>query len=477
MGNQESWKKTEDREIDLVDLLRKLCMGWKQALLCALLFAVLLGGFGFIKGRAANGQGAGQANGNALLDKEELTEEEERDVWAAVQLESQTRALEEYLDNSALMQIDPFHKDRVVMLYKISGAKRRDLQGIVESYISYIADGGAADALKDADSKEWDMAQCYLSELILANQKAYAAPYQVIGGISEADSQAEAVFYVEVTGKDAKMAKRLAANLQPVLEQYYKKAAGIAGSHKLELLSSVIGAKADNLLQGQQNDKRELLKANLANLKSMTDAFNKGQSAAYEEAVGMESEQGHEDGLDDAGTHGLSLKYIFVGFVGGIFVYCGIFACWYLFLDTVKSMREMKGMYTFPIYGGIPLGGNASKKDNAFGREKEKLAGRLRLACKRQGISELYAVSDFALNSQEKECIGNLAGQLKKCGIEILTAEDTKSDAANWDNIAKCRNVLMVCRIGATTHQAIDDAMGFYEENGIAVIGAMAFVW
>ena len=49
MNVQDSWKRTDETEIDLADLLKRLCMRWKQILICALASAVLAGGYGYVK--------------------------------------------------------------------------------------------------------------------------------------------------------------------------------------------------------------------------------------------------------------------------------------------------------------------------------------------------------------------------------------------------------------------------------------------
>lgn len=68
-----------------------------------------------------------------------------------------------------------------------------------------------------------------------------------------------------------------------------------------------------------------------------------------------------------------------------------------------------------------------------------------------------------------------MAGQLAEYGIRMSVAESIRTDTAAWDFLAETGNVLLVCRAGMTTYQAIDDVMGFFMENGISVAGAMLF--
>ena len=44
MDGQYSWKRTEDVEIDFTDLVYRLCTQWEKIMVCALVFALVLGG-------------------------------------------------------------------------------------------------------------------------------------------------------------------------------------------------------------------------------------------------------------------------------------------------------------------------------------------------------------------------------------------------------------------------------------------------
>ncbi len=479
MENQYPWKRTQEIEIDLADLLGRFMKKWKQAAACALAFAVILGAYGWFRGRAGSDIGGADA-----AQEMELTEEEERAVADAVRLAGEVSSLEEYLDNSVLMQLDPYHKDKQVMLYSIDRAKRQELPRITESYLNYISNGGALDALQKSGSPVWDMDKCYLSELISAYQKTYSSPYQVVAeGLDGSRLESESLFYVEITGMDEKMAKQMALDMQSVLESYCVKAKETAGGHKLTLVGSEKNTTADSSLQTQQHDKKALLSSGQANLKAMTDAFNKVQTAAYREAAGVEAK---EDGLEEADGGFFSIfrvKYIVLGLFGGLFVYAGLFYCWYLMCDTVKSVEEMKRLYTFPVYAGIPLNGMAPKTgrvekgagQDAYGLGEAQLLNRIRLACKKYGIEKLCAASDVCLSAGEKACLGRIAAQLLDSRITMAIVENVGSSPNLWEELPESGHILLVCKTGKTTHRVIDRIMEFYFDNGITVIGAAAF--
>lgn len=208
---------------------------------------------------------------------------------------------------------------------------------------------------------------------------------------------------------------------------------------------------------------------------------------AYKESIGMGKEDKPDEPEKTESASGENardgMKYILLGFLGGIFVYCGFFGFCYVMSDAVKSEEEMKRLYTFPFYGKIPVSGGNEKNSREMAgeckdsceRSKVQVVNRLRLVCRKKGITKLCAASDFLFDAREKECLECMAEQLKSWGIDLAVAENAMMDTAGWDELTGSGNVLMVCRMGTTTHRMIDNAMYFYLENGIHVTGAAAF--
>lgn len=481
MEKQDSWKRTQEMEIDLTDLMRRFLGQWKQILICGLVFAIAGAGFSYVKSRSSTG-----VSETVTAEETELTEMELQDARDAAAVEAEIRNLKEYLDNSILMQADPYHKQKVILLYSIDHAKRKTVQKITEAYISFLVNGGLADALKESGSPQWDIDKSYLAELITAYQKTYSYPYQVLADHTVEDAlQSESLFYVEITGSNEKMTQKLAESVQSALKTQHKKLKETVGNHRLELLSSEKNVLADSGLQAQQHDKRALLKTYRDSLNASVATFNREQLAVYQEEADIDREQQNQEEPPEAvipDSPGISVKYVLAGFLAGTFFCCAVSALWYLFSDSIKSAEEIKAVYAFPFYGEISANKQKTawkilKKDRESGNEQEQaqLLNRLRLACRKNGITKIYAASDFVFDSREMECLEEAAVQLKNWGIELVPAENAYRDTFVWDDLAEAGNVLLVCRIGTTTHQSVDEAMRFYLENSIAVAGAMTF--
>lgn len=474
MDKRDSWTRTDEIEIDMAELLRRFCGQWKRIVVCAAACAVLLGGYGWIKGRTA----AVPDNVETSAEEDELTIAEEQAVADAVRLADEIRGLEEYLDSSVLMQLDSYHKNRYVMLYSIDHAERQKLAAITESYLNFILNGGVAEALQNSASGNIIDKNC-LAELISAYQKTYSYPYQIaLDNLENSSVLAESIFYVEVTGRNADSAEKMGQDIQAALEDYSHLVKKNAGSHRLALVSSLESVTADSSLQSQQRDKKALLSSNKVNLQSLIDSFRKKQMEEYEKTVGVQDKDKMQELEKDAPESDLSIiiKYALMGFVGGVFAYGCIFLCWYVFCDTVKSAEEIRRMYGFPVYGSIFLERNGTKKHrNVREENKVQVLNRIRMSCRKMEIEKLCAVSYCSMDEQEKDFLNSIVRQLKTWEIDMAAVENAAEDTDVWDKLTETGNILMVCRTGTTTHRMIDNAMDFYMENGICVMGMLVF--
>lgn len=463
MDGKRSWKKTDEVEVDLTDLLRMLCMRWKQIAACALVFAVLAGGYGYLKNRG-NGQ-----EPDILLEEAELTEDEMLAVEDAVQLFKETEGLQEYLDHSILMQADPYQKAKVISLYSIEKASGREKAKITESYLNCLTSGGAAGALKRADSKAWGMDAQYLAEAVTAWQKTDGSFKAIIDGESGDDPEGT-LFYVETVGTDEKMAGQMAEGIQAALKKYSKEVKETCGEHVLVFVGSQSSTIIDSGLETQQHDKRERLKSYRASLQSAKDALSGQQKAVYDTEIGKQDAALPQDTEAEAAESSFSVTYLIFGCAAGILIYSALFAVWYLLQDTVKSAAEFQACYNLPFYGMVSL--KKGKKQDIQEKEKERIVSRIRIACEKQGISRICLAADFQPAPSERLCLESMAKKLREWEIDAVSAEDANQNAAMWDMAAEVGTVLLVCRIGSSTHQMVDGEMAFYQENGIRVLGA-----
>ncbi len=468
MNGKDSWKKTDEVQVDLPDLLRSFAARWKQAAACMLVFAILLGGYGWVRQKNARQE-------PASIKDTKMTKEETKTVEDTVQLAEETEELEDYMRHSVLMKVNPYRRNRTTLLFSVDGATNRTLPAIVESYLGFLTSKGITDALQKVDGRTWRMDNRYVAELIAAWQRSDSSfPYQILTEDIASAVPEQALFYVEATGTDAEMAAKLAGDIQSALEDYSGVVKKSCGTHKLTLRSSQDSVKIDSGLLAQRDEKKQQLKAKQDSLKAASDALSMEQKAVFEnEFDSGEKEEAEEERVSQGNR--IPVKYIVFGLAGGIGVYGAWFALWYLLRDTVKSAAQLQAQYRFPLYGSISVNAKDSSAKGGcrrYEQEKEILLSRTRLSCQKQGIQKLCLAADFEPDEKEQACLQELCGGLEQCGISAAAAGKIGENVAQWDAVSAAGNVLLVCKRGVTTHRGIDGQMEFYQDNGIRVLGA-----
>lgn len=468
MNQTESYKKTEDIEIDLADLLRSFCMKWKQIAVCVLAGMIILGGYGYLKNK--NVHVPEEAAKEIMIEDIELTEEERQNVAEAVQLKKENDAIGEYVENSILMQTDAYSRESVLLQYCIQGADIHIISKAVESYSAFLSYGQAAETVQKTEQIFRSTEAVYLTELMSVWQ-ASDSQNRFISGSFE-NTETEKIMYVEVTGKDKKMAQQLAEAVKKALEKYTVTVKKKCGNHEVTLLSSINRTRADNTLLLQQREKRSLLKSGRDNLKTMTDGMSEMQKIAYTEESGIEKEEDTEI-VTSSGTVSV-LKYIIFGMCAGVFAYGGVFVCLYLLRNAIRSENEFRAYYNFPLYGSMPLK-KAKRKSGEEESENQlvQTLGRIRLACKKHGIEKLCLAVEFSDDTKEQDVLKCMLKQLQDWGIHAVTGTMPDRDIFLWDMLEQAGTVLFVCEIGETTYPVVNHAMEFYVENNIDVMGAV----
>lgn len=469
MNRNCSWKKSQELEIDLTEMIKGFCRQWRLILLCALAAAVLAGGYGFFRNKSIQ-------NGLEMSEPKEdsLDWEEQNMAEEAAELAVQVNEMHEYLNESILMQVNPYQCSYAVSLYSIDGVTGLNQTKVVENYLNFLTNGGVIDALKQYNKKTWGMESRFLGELISAWYKT--------GGTNQSDINSGAdgltaapVLYVQVTGKDSRMVRCLAEDIQAVLKDYSVSVKKTCGRHKLELVSHEESVKTDRNLQALQNEKKSAFKTDTANLKAITDAFSREQWNVYEKISGVQKQK-DEITVADHTNEEVSYKFVLLGFIGGAFVFFVIYAGWYVLHDTIKSPGEFRSYYTIPLYGSILFHDSRKKKKgqkDIHAKEAEKVLNRLKIVCANKEISKISLSADFILDSQEQKCVQGMAEQIRAWGIEASVIENIREDSAGWSTAAESGTILMLCRTGTTTRRIIDEEMEVCLENGIKVIGAV----
>lgn len=297
----------------LEDLIKKKVAVGIFIVICAVLFGML----GIVQGGKAVTETEEQKQEieeyNAKIAEYDSAIEDTQNAIA--EADKQIGSLQEYIDNSIYMQIDPNNIQTVSVQYGLKTSN--NVGNILNSFITYINDGGLKEELSDADEdlkvKYWrDVVNCYQS----GNN-----------------------FFIVVINSDMDQAKRIMSIIKERVMNYVPKVKSLQGEFSLEELKTSEYVKTDTGVVNNQNNNRNNLKnytTNRADLNNKLIGFQNSKKTYIE--------KNEPDNLKaaDTNTKVLMVAYILLGILFGAVIAFIIVALKYIFGDTLRTANDIK---------------------------------------------------------------------------------------------------------------------------------------
>ena len=158
-----------EREINLVELIWNILFSWRKIICSAIIFAVIFTGGKYLRDRSAFRM---SLENDSAHEEIQLTAEEQEQVENAKTMMSRIENYQKYLDESALMQIDPYEKPVVELQYYVKSDytynytrdNQSDYTGdIMALYCNYVRSGEMSD--KVIKAAKLSISQADFSEL------------------------------------------------------------------------------------------------------------------------------------------------------------------------------------------------------------------------------------------------------------------------------------------------------------------------
>ena len=148
----------KERIVSLSDLIEEIFRKIWLVVVLAVIFALAFGGYKYRQDRAAV-EAATAAQGNDL--ESSVSSEEMLQVKYVLGLQEQLSWQEEYMDNSVLMQINPYMENQVSIQFVIR-TQEANVSGVMSAFDNYVTGGGLAEDLQE---KYPEISTNYLTEL------------------------------------------------------------------------------------------------------------------------------------------------------------------------------------------------------------------------------------------------------------------------------------------------------------------------
>ena len=419
----------------LEDLIKKKVAVGIFIVICAVLFGML----GIVQGGKAVTETEEQKQEieeyNAKIAEYDSAIEDTQNAIA--EADKQIESLQEYIDNSIYMQIDPNNIQTVSVQYGLKTSN--NVGNILNSFITYINDGGLKEELSDADEdlkvKYWrDVVNCYQS----GNN-----------------------FFIVVINSDMDQAKRIMSIIKERVMNYVPKVKNLQGDFSLEELKISEYVKTDTGVVNNQNNNRNNLKnytTNRADLNNKLIGFQNSKKTYIE--------KNEPDNLKaaDTNTKVLMVAYILLGILFGAVIAFVIVALKYILGDTLRTANDIKesdlsllGTYSAP---------NQYKPD----LERSKMDVEVLAKAKNADKVFFYVMSDDEISKKVAKDYGDI---MKASGIAVETGSNISESAEELKKMIACGNCVFIAEVGKTTYRQLEQQTRLCERFKTAVLGCV----
>lgn len=478
--------RTEEREINLLDLLEKILYAWRGVLVLAIIFAILLPVMQYVRADKAYKAALNTTAEEHLeeleielsqveLEKIEYAKESRRQILA--QLEEK----QQYMEDSVLMKLNPHHKPVVTMRYYIDTRYvmnyTKDMpkdytNELMEAYVGYVK-GGITQKLENQS----DTSVKYMEELLSAG------------------AGSNSVLTVSVIGEDQESAENLAAKVDEELRNYQSELEDKIGSHDFTQISSYFAYDSDQELADLQNQtKLSILDMN-SRIVNLTAGFTEDMLTVWEGKTVREIEEDDDEMEDEIKVEpvppSISAKYIVLGFLVGAFLYCAWIACLYILNGRMKTTDELQEIYGLRVFGKLSQGKDTSEKkkflsgvdsliDKALKKEtwtleeqKELILTNVAVSCRKTGVKNVFVTTSLHLSERDQKVLQQILDPLKGNGLQITFSENIMRNARAFEQMADIANVILVEKTGMTSYAALDQELILCMEQKANVLGAI----
>lgn len=485
MGNQKLTKSEID--IEIKDLIWELVRRWRIIVVMALICAIGLTAY----------QYRSDMNKTDVVVVKKTQEELENamsvqdvsEVRGAVALLHQLEQKSLYMDESVLMQINPYAEDAVLLQYVVEAdATVEDV--IADAYVSYVEDGYLAQALLSAEDAE----TVYIDELISVvkdTTNMYVYSDTMTDGIQMTidGTDAGACITVKVCGIDEESSVILAGKVKDALAQYGSVLSQKAGAHQLTLVDEKTCVLVDQALAELQNRNATAVKTLSNNIDKMKNEMTGDQITLYTYRVTnvIASTSPAATTTSAPKTVSISVKHAVIGFVVGAVLGCGIALALYLLSARLRNSEEIKTLYQVKVLGNVAnpqkrrkVFGfvdslieklqNGSKKTLTYEQAVQMICANIAIDCKKNERNKVYLTGSMMEQMPEK-VIADIIHLCEEKGLVVEKGNAIAYDAESLEALEQVGTVVFVEQRRTSFYDEIYKEIVLCKENGIQVMG------
>lgn len=468
----------QEKEVSVKEVFWKILFGWKCLLISAVVMAVLVAGFFYLRDwKTYNEKNKEQKSNNIVTSiKNTFSDEEEKQLQTAVLLQNLIDERLAYVDNSVKMNVNASEESVLVMTWYIASDYQFNYtedvslnytDALIAAYEQYIQDGALAQKLSEAIKLKYD--NKYLNEMLQVKNPSEST-----------------VFTLELIYPDAEVLQELEIEIEDAMFQKSVEISQNVGNHTLKLLSKNVTVRTDKeLAEYQKNVSNEVVSYQqwLSDIKKemSTEQLNiltsdeKGQKAEKEN-ISQNSELVKPQ---------IEVKRVIFGFLLGLFVGMAWIVCKVVFSVKLQTSEELEELYGIRVFGVIEKPAKTGMVDKLLlklkNRGKKQLSNKMVvdlilsnivLECERRKCTTIY-LTGSEVEKMEKELLEQLIHGLESEGLNVVCGENILYVPENLKKMSSVGNVVLLEQTALSVYQEIEKEVKTITDQGAVLIGGV----
>ena len=461
-------------------IFRKLLEQWKLVLITAIIIMLLFMEFQHVRlSRAA--QASAQAinklksmSGDDILS--ELPEGERKAVDSVLHLEGTMARLQDYIDQSAVMQLDPYHVKKIHMVWVVrTDEENADMLGtLLQAYETELTGEDFCAAVLRASEQELVPSQ--IREMVAINTSV-VAEFPLQGSLLTCDLMLP----------DDVSSEKMQSEIESVIPALQERIASGIGPHTIELVAGESRLVSDAGLVTKQTTAYTTLNSLNSSLNNLKNSFTGKQSEVYKKAHQAASST---EEASPAGVPFINKRNAVIGFVLGVIGYLILYLLYVIFSKRVQDADALEtgtGIRSFGEWyqptGGI---GSVLTKDTVFFRQHHKdqldedkalaeISENIISTCRHRGITKVLVAVGAELDSEKEAFVRKVTGAIADTEIKTDSAVvlQKRGKGIGEKELSANEGVVLVVEGGKTRLADMDlivEKSGYYE---IPVLGSV----
>ena len=367
----------EEVQIDLMTLLHYILRKWRSIIVVMLIVAVAANLYSVKKSMSvvASVSAAEEVDIEKQIEnaKEELTADEleqvER-VYSMYEYNSQLyQENKEYLEKSVLMQLNPNEIPTVMLNYQFKKDQAdEELSNIFTMYENALLDEDTCTAIIQVFGEEY--ANTSVRELISVTDTENGQNSDIIKLQKDKNS---GILSIQIYASSEEQCEQVAEIVKKRVLEYTEQLQQIFGNYTVNAISEQYYISSDSDLNMQKSDVVNVVNEVCTVIKNITSGLSEKQIGYFNlltkdcEDQTLVKEDTQETANMTANVQYISMKYVLIGLLAGMFLAVCWYAVIYIMTQTVKDVDEMKIITNLPVFGTV-LRSNENGKRNIVDR-------------------------------------------------------------------------------------------------------------